>query len=176
MSKKQKNSKVNKDAVENLEKKIQELALTVDKVEDEKLEVQNQLKRALADYHNLVKNSEKRETLRLQQVKESLFEAIIPSLDALMLATVASKEIDLDEKGKSWLEGILATIEGMQKGLQEMGFKQYLPEQGQDFNNDIHEAVATIPEGKKGTIYEVIQPGYKLQDSVVRPARVVVSK
>lgn len=176
MGKKKENKQVNKDAVKNLESKIQELALTVDKVEDEKLEVENQLKRALADYHNLVKNSDKREQLRLEQIKKSLFEVIIPSLDALMLATVASKNIKMDEEGKSWLEGILATIEGMNKGLAEMGLVQYQPEKGDDFDKDIHEAIATVEEGEKGKIYETIQPGYRLNDSVVRPARVVVSK
>jgi ribosome-binding protein aMBF1 (putative translation factor) len=56
-----KNENKNKNLSEDkLEKKIQELALTIDKVEDEKLEVENQLKRALADYHNLLKHSEKR--------------------------------------------------------------------------------------------------------------------
>lgn len=176
MDKKKKNKQGNKDAVNDLEKKIQELAFTVDKVEDEKLEVQNQLKRALADYQNLVKNSEKRDNLRLQQIKKTLFGAIIPSLDALMLATVASKDIQMDEKGKSWLDGILATIEGMREGLEEMGFKQYIPDKGSEFDKDRHEAIATVQEGNKGKIYEVIQPGYTLNDSVVRPARVVVSK
>jgi molecular chaperone GrpE len=176
MTKSKKNKQRNNNAVENLEKKIQELALTVDKVEDEKLEVENQLKRALADYQNLVKNSEKRDRLKLDQAKKTLFETIVPSLDALMLATVASKNVKMDEKGKSWLEGILATIEGMREGLEEMGFKQYIPEKGDSFDKDIHEAIATVEEGKKGEIYEVIQPGYTLNDSVVRPARVVVSK
>jgi len=176
MTKNKKNKQGNKDAVKDLEKKIQKLALTVDKVEDEKLEVENQLKRALADYHNLIKNAEKRDKLRLQEIKKTLFQSIIPSLDALMLATVASKEIEMDEKGKSWLEGILATIEGMRKGLEEMGFEQYVPEKGEDFDNDKHEAIAIVEEGEKGKIYEVIQPGYILEDSIVRPARVVVSK
>ncbi|HRY22653.1 MAG TPA: nucleotide exchange factor GrpE [Candidatus Dojkabacteria bacterium] len=172
-----KNENKNKNLSEDkLEKKIQELALTIDKVEDEKLEVENQLKRALADYHNLLKHSEKRDKLRLQQIKKNLFDTIVPTLDALMLAAIASKEIEMDEKGESWLEGILAIIEGMKKGLKEMGFEQYIPEKGEDFDRDIHEAIATVQEGEKGKIYDTIQPGYILDGSVVRPARVVVSK
>ena len=42
-----------KNKEEELEKKIRKLALTIDEVEDEKLVVENQLKKALADYHNL---------------------------------------------------------------------------------------------------------------------------
>jgi molecular chaperone GrpE len=176
MSKNKKKKQVDKARTSDLEKKIQELALNIDKLEDEKLEVENQLKRALADYHNLVKNSDKREGLRFQQIKKDVFNTIVPSLDALMLATIASKDLDMDEKGKSWLEGIVATIEGMRKGLKEMGFEQFIPEKGDEFDKDIHEAIATVQQGQRGKIFDTVQPGYTLNDSVVRPARVVVSK
>ena len=162
--------------VKELQERVQKLALTIDEVEDEKLEVENQLKRALADYHNLLKNSEKRDQIRLLQIKKELFEIIIPTLDALMLGIVASKDVKIDEKGKSWLEGIQASVEGLMKALREIGFEQYMPQKGQEFDGEIHEAVATVPEGKKGEIYDTVQPGYILNDSVVRPARVVVSK
>jgi molecular chaperone GrpE len=174
-----KNKKENKKGnlkVDQLEKKIQDLALTIDKVEDEKLKVENQLKRALADYHNLLKDYEKRDKLRLGQIKRDLFDIIVPTLDALMLAEVTSRDIKMDEKGKSWLQGILATIEGMKKGLKEMGFEQYAPKKGDDFDSDIHEAVATVSQGEKGKIYDTVQPGYILDGLVVRPARVVISE
>ena len=38
---------------EKLERQVQELALNIDKIEDEKLLLTNQLKKALADYHLL---------------------------------------------------------------------------------------------------------------------------
>jgi molecular chaperone GrpE len=174
-----KNKKENKKGnlkVDQLEKKIQDLALTIDKVEDEKLKVENQLKRALADYHNLLKDYEKRDKLRLGQIKRDLFDIIVPTLDALMLAEVTSRDIKMDQKGESWLQGILATIEGMKKGLKEMGFEQYAPKKGDDFDSDIHEAVATVSQGEKGKIYDTVQPGYILDGLVVRPARVVISE
>lgn len=174
-----KNKKENKNknlSADPLEKRIRELALTIDRVEDEKLKVENQLKRALADYHNLLKNSEKRDKLRLQQIKKNLYDTIIPTLDALMLAVVASRDIKMDERGESWLQGIVATIEEMKKGLKEMGLEQYIPEKGDDFDSNMHEAIATVQEGEKGKIYDTVQPGYILDGLVMRPARVVVSK
>ncbi|MHC1716553.1 MAG: nucleotide exchange factor GrpE [Candidatus Dojkabacteria bacterium] len=161
---------------ESLELKVSELALTIDKVEDEKLNIQNQLKKALADYHNLVNNSEKRETLRFFQMKKNLCQQIIPTLDAMMMAVASSKDMSLDEKSKSWLEGILATIESIYKNFSEIGLKQYIPNVGDVFNNQRHEAVATIESEKKGEIVEIVQPGYTLDDTVIRPSRVVVSK
>jgi molecular chaperone GrpE len=180
MMKKDKNSEENLKAQninsQELEQKIEELALAIDKVEDEKLLVQEQLKRALADYHNLLANSEKREKLRILQMKKSLFQETLPSLDGLMMAILSSKDIVLDEKGKAWLDGILATVESMYKSFASIGLKQYIPEKGEMFNNEKHEAIAAVEGSNKGEIIDVLQPGYFLDDIVIRPARVVVSK
>jgi molecular chaperone GrpE (heat shock protein) len=77
--------------IEELESKIQELALTIDRVEDEKLEILNQLKRALADYQNLESNTQKRLNLMYLQSRKSLAEKLIPIVDDLTMA-VKSKE------------------------------------------------------------------------------------
>jgi len=157
-------------------KKIKELALTIDKLEDEKLVIQEQMLRALADYQNLVKDSEKRNELRYFQLKKSLSESVIPSLDALNLAIKTSKNLKLDEQSKSWLDGILATIQTLEKSFSEIGIKQFLPAKGDKFDPAIHEAVATVEGGKSGEIYDLVQPGYILDNTVIKPARVVVSK
>lgn len=175
IKKKQKDiSQKNKE--EELEKKIRELALTIDEVEDEKLIVENQLKKALADYHNLLKNSEKRDEMRFFQVKRKLFEDLIPSLDAVRMAIKTGEEIKFEEKSESWKEGVIAVLEKINKSMEEIGLQQYVPVKGDSFDNEIHEAIATVEEGKKGKIYDVVQPGYILDEMVIRPARVVVSK
>lgn len=170
------NTSMQKNREKELEQKIQELALTVDKVEDEKLEVENQLKKALADYHNLLKNSEKRDEIRFFQIRKKLFESLIPSLDSIVMAIEAGKEMEFEEKNKSWKEGVVAILEKISRSMKEIGLEQYLPKKGDDFNNDMHEAVATVEQGKKGQIYDVLQPGYILDETVIRPAKVVVSK
>lgn len=175
IKKKQKDiSQKNKE--EELEKKIRELALTIDEVEDEKLIVENQLKKALADYHNLLKNSEKRDEMRFFQVKRKLFEDLIPSLDAVRMAIKTGEEIKFEEKSESWKEGVIAVLEKINKSMEEIGLQQYVPVKGDSFDNEIHEAIATVEEGEKGKIYDVVQPGYILDEMVIRPARVVVSK
>jgi len=49
---------------------------------------------------------------------------------------------------------------------------------GQPFDPNLHEALAEVasPEHEQGTVMEEMEKGYKLNDKVVRPARVVVSK
>jgi molecular chaperone GrpE len=176
MEQKNKKETDNTKDIKKLEKKVGELALIIDKVEDEKLQVENQLKKALADYHNLVKNSEKRDQLRFFQVKKNLSEEIIPTLDSIMMAKETSKDMKFDEKNKAWFRGVLAILESINKNFEDIGLVKYVPQKGELFNNEMHEAVAMVQEGEKGKIYDVIQPGYTLDETVIRPARVVVSK
>lgn len=174
--KKELKSEVKCKQCEQYEKKLNELALTIDKVEDEKLEIENQLKKALADYHNLVNNSEKRNEIRFFQIKKNLAEAVIPSLDSLRLAIISSKDLNADEKTLSWIEGVKATLSTMERAFDAIGLKQYVPNKGDKFEPSVHEAVATVPEGNSGEIYDLVTPGYILDNTVIRPARVVVSK
>ncbi len=57
-----------------------------------------------------------------------------------------------------------------------MGVEPFSPE-GEPFDPQLHEAVAQQPiEGaESGTVAEVFQQGYRLGDSVLRPARVLVA-
>ena len=170
------NQKQNKNEIDELQKQIQELALTIDKVEDEKLEITNQLKRALADYQNLEKGVDKLILNRFTQTKKKLAENIIPVVDALTMALQAQENLKLDENTKAWVEGITQTISNLEKVFVDIGLNKYVPNKGDKFDPNIHEALTTIEQGEKGCIFDVIQPGYILDNSVIKPARVVVSK
>lgn len=176
MDKKNEKQKIECKECKQLEEKINEMALSIDKVEDEKLEVENQLKKALADYHNLLNNSEKRNEIRYFQSKKNLAETVIPSLDSLRLAILSSSELTLDEKSSSWIEGVKATLENINKAFESIGLNQFTPSKGEKFDPNKHEALATVAEGTSGEIYDLVTPGYILDNTVIRPARVVVSK
>lgn len=50
---------------------------------------------------------------------------------------------------------------------------------GEAFDTDFHEAVALIPaqeEEQKGKVLDCVQTGYKLNDKVIRHAKVVVAQ
>jgi molecular chaperone GrpE len=175
---KKNNSKIDKnkeDKERKLELQVQELAEVIDSLEDQKLDITNQLKRALADYQNLEKNSEKLNRLRFLQTKKNLAEDMIPIIDSLTIALESKKDLDLDEKSKAWVDGISASIENLETVFENMGLTKFLPQKGEKFDSEIHEAVTTVNEGKKNHIYDILQPGYKLDNVLIRPARVVVS-
>ena len=48
-----------------------------------------------------------------------------------------------------------------------------------DFDTDVHEAVAMVPgmgDDKKGKVIDCLQQGYKLNDKVIRHAKVAVGQ
>lgn len=174
--KKTQNSVKKQNVQKEIEQKITELAQKIDQVEDEKLELTNQLKRALADYQNLETHTQKRLSLMYMQSRKSLAEKLIPVVDDLTVALKAKQEIQFEGQQKSWTDGVEALLNNFEKSLNEIGLKKYIPEKNSTFDVNQHEAITTIPGEEDGLIYDVIQPGYILDDTVIRPSRVVVTK
>jgi molecular chaperone GrpE len=155
---------------------IKELALTIDKLEDEKLLFQNQLKKALADYTNLERDLDKRIESRGIQMKIQIARTLMNVLDDISLAMEAGKKLSLGEDVKAWMEGVNATLSHIEKAISEFGIVRMEVKKGDSFDPSLHEALGTVNEGEKGKIHEVIQPGYLLGEVVVRPARVIVAQ
>ena len=64
------------------------------------------------------------------------------------------------------------------KSLQQEGLNK-IETQEADFNTDYHEAIAMVPgmgDDKKGKVIDCVQTGYKLNDKVIRHAKVAVGQ
>lgn len=162
-----------------LENELKEVATTIDKVEDEKLQVTNQLKKALADYKNLEKSIDTQIEMRMVHLKKSMASNVIEVLDDLKFAEQAKADLELKDENQAWADGVVASMRKISKALETLGIEEISAEIGDEFNANLHEAVAMI-DGEKGdkpkTIKEVAQKGYRLGDFVIRPSRVIVSK
>ena len=66
--------------------------------------------------------------------------------------------------------------EGLIAALARVGVESFSPV-GEPFDPELHEAMSQQPVqgAASGTVAEVYQPGYRLGDHVIRPARVVVA-
>lgn len=168
--------KTEKKEIERLRNEIKELASSIDELEDEKLNISNQLKRALADYQNLEINTQKRLDIKYMQARKSLAEKLIPLVDDITMALKAREGIEFSEKGQSWAEGLEGIFSNLEKSLDEIGVKKYVPKKESVFDPSLHEALAVVDGKESNMIFDVIQPGYILDDTVIRPARVVVTK
>jgi molecular chaperone GrpE len=98
---------------------------------------------------------------------------LLPALDNLERAVAALESSD----GEHHLaDGIRLVTAELSAALQRTGIEGYAAK-GERFDPVCHEAVAQTPvEGAEpGTIVEVLQAGYRLNDAILRPARVVVA-
>jgi molecular chaperone GrpE len=152
-----------------LEHDLEELTAKASKA-DEYLELAQRTK---ADFENYRKRAA-RETAAAQErgiVKLAL--ELLPAVDNLDRALAAS---DGSGDTETLVSGLKLVHAGAFAALARAGIEPYSPE-GERFDPQFHEAVAQQPvEGvDPGTIVEVYQRGYRLGDSVLRPARVVVA-
>lgn len=164
---KKKTSKKEKDENPN-DEKIQELGEQVDKLNDRYLRLQaefdNYRKRTLKERADLLKAAGEDILLGLINVTDDMDRAMETVEKAEDLEAVKTGMKLIDAKFKDFIK---------QKGVTEIEAVH------QDFDTDLHEAVTKIPapdEKLKGKIVDVIQKGYKLNDKVIRFAKVVIGE
>jgi molecular chaperone GrpE len=78
---------------------------------------------------------------------------------------------------KSFLEGVTLTERELLNILERHGIKRLTPKD-EPFNPHLHQAMMEVQRSDvaPGTIVQVFQPGYTIEDRVLRPAMVVVAK
>jgi molecular chaperone GrpE len=93
------------------------------------------------------------------------------------MAAVPPGAADADPALKALIDGVSMTDREFLNILERNGVKRLVPE-GQPFNPHQHQAMTEIEnrDVAPGTVVQVYQPGYVLEDRVLRPAMVVVAK
>jgi molecular chaperone GrpE len=128
--------------------------------------------RTQADFENYRKRVARDAATAQERGTLSLAKELLPALDNLDRAIAAAAQDD------PLLEGVRLVRSELSGALARAGIESFSPE-GEVFDPVLHEAVATAaqPEGgaASGTVVEVYQSGYRLRDSIIRPARVVVA-
>ncbi len=128
--------------------------------------------RTQADFENYRKRVARDAAAAQERGTTSLAKELLPALDNLDRAIAAAAQDD------PLLEGVRLVRSELAAALARAGIESFSP-QGEAFDPALHEAVATAeqPEGgaASGTVVEVYQSGYRLRDSIIRPARVVVA-
>ncbi len=128
--------------------------------------------RTQADFENYRKRVAREAAAAQQRGAVALAKELLPALDNLDRALEAAADDD------PLLQGVRLVRSELSAALARVGIESFSPE-GEVFDPAVHEAVATAEQGAdgspSGTVVEVYQAGYRLGDSVVRPARVVVA-
>jgi molecular chaperone GrpE len=127
--------------------------------------------RTQADFENYRKRVAREAAGAQERGAVTLAKELLPALDNLDRAIGAAAADD------PLLEGVRLVREDLGAALARVGIEAYSP-LGEPFDPSLHEAVATAPApdgGPSGTVLEVYQAGYRIGDSVIRAARVVVA-
>ena len=129
----------------------------------------------LAEFDNFRKRTMKEKADLILNGGEKTIKAILPVLDDFERAMSQAEKTDDISAIKEGMEPIYKKF---MKILEGQGVQKIEPDNA-DVNTDFHEAVALVPgmgDDKKGRVIDCVQTGYKLNDKVIRHAKVAVGQ
>jgi molecular chaperone GrpE len=187
MSKKKKSPVAEEAQNEELQEDLQ----TEDKIEiiepsinevDEINDLKNQLLRTLADNENSRRRYEKEKEDLSAYIISNFAKEMLSVLDNLQRAIEVSSKIDteddkIDKNTLDFIEGVKLT-EKQLSSINEKFKITKVDSLNNKFDPNIHQAMFEIEndDEEEGTILQVIQDGFKIEDRLLRPALVGVSK
>ena len=147
----------------------------VEKLQAELAEVKNQLLYKAAEFENYRKRTLKERAELILNGGEKALTAILPILDDMERAIANGAKTDDPQVLR---EGMELIYQKFVKTLESQGVTK-IETKDADFDTDLHEAVAMVPgmgDDKKGKVIDCLQEGYKLNDKVIRHAKVAVGQ
>ena len=135
-------------------------------------ELNERIVRLTADFDNFRKRAQREKDEARQFANPGLLEKLLPVLYNFEMALTAVKDAD-----PSVRDGVQMILDQLLGVLKESGVEP-VDAMGQPFDPNLHEALSQeeTTEVEEGTVVQQVQRGYKLNDRLVRPARVVVAK
>lgn len=168
MSKKEKKEK------ENIEETAAEETVTEISAEEqlkaELNEAKDSLLRLAAEYDNFKKRSDREKEQLTAFVKADVMKKMLPVVDNITFAS------NSDASSPDYAKGLEMIIKQLKETLEKIGLAE-IEALGQQFDPNLHEAVMHIEDENFGEneVAEVLQAGYKLGDTVLRPSMVKVA-
>ncbi len=167
---------VDEDGEQNVKVTIKKLREKIKKLESEKQEYLDLSQRTRADYVNFKKEVESNLVSNRKFATKRFIEELLPVLDSYDMAqgnAEAWEKVD-----KNWRVGIEYIFNQFKTVLENEGVTQF-GKIGDSFNPELHETMLSVEvnnENEDEKIVKVLQNGYKMHDSILRPARVHVGQ
>ena len=147
----------------------------LEKAQAEIAELKDKWLRSVAEFENYRKRTLKERAELILNGGEKFITAILPILDDMERAIESGEKTDDPAVLR---EGMTLIYQKFMKTLEAQGVSKIETEDA-DFDTDVHEAVAMVPgmgDDKKGKVIDCLQQGYKLNDKVIRHAKVAVGQ
>jgi molecular chaperone GrpE len=130
--------------------------------------------RSQAEIENIKKRNQKDKAEWIKYSHESLIKELLPVLDNLEKAIAHTNN---ESSADAIRDGVELTLKGLKDTLAKSGLEE-VAAKGERFDPGIHHAVSQQEDEtvEPGTVLEELQKGFTLNQRLIRPAMVVVSK
>ena len=145
--------------------------------QDEQLvdEYKDKFVRLSAEFDNYRRRTNEEKLQLIATAGKDVINTMLPVLDNFERAIATNENLDDITAIK---EGFQLIYNMLKANLEAKGLKP-MESKGQDFDSDLHEAIANIPApdaALKGKVIDDVEKGYYLNDKVLRFAKVVVGQ
>ncbi|MCF8202203.1 MAG: nucleotide exchange factor GrpE [Crocinitomicaceae bacterium] len=145
--------------------------------QDEQLvdEYKDKFVRLYAEFDNYRRRTNEEKLQLMATAGKDVISTMLPVLDNFERAIATNENLDDITAIK---EGFQLIYNMLKANLEAKGLKS-MESKGQDFDSDLHEAIANIPApdaALKGKVMDDVEKGYYLNDKVLRFAKVVVGQ
>ena len=173
MSKKKEKPK-NEESRKAKKGELEELRATLEGVQKEKDELFGKLQRVSADYANYQKRAPKQIADTIGYEKERIIKTLLPVLDNFehtLQNAHSAEDVDVLVKGIQIVYDQLIDVLKSHK-------VQQIEAKGEKFDPAVHQAMTqrTEAEAEDNIVLEEFQKGYKHNERVIRPSKVIVNK
>ena len=158
------------DSEQNIEETRSDLQAQRDEAVD-------RYQRTLADFRNYQRRSVQNEITAAERAKQDLIRELIPVLDNFDLAIEHAEE-GAEDSVETMLKGIRMVRDILMQTLVQKGLIKIQPERADLFDPNYHQAMMmeTTDEMEPNHIVRMMQVGYRMGDTVLRPAKVIIAK
>lgn len=162
------------EAADEVEQDLDRLLDDTRRQRDEYLDLAQRTK---ADFENYRRRVTLDAASAVERGKDQLIVELLPVLDNLERALEAAKPFKPEVSEGRLSEGVRLVYEELKGVVKRAGVESIEPD-GEQFDPNLHEAVMTKTEEgiDAGTVVEVVQKGYRREQKIVRPAKVVVAE
>ncbi len=147
----------------------------IEKLNEQLAEAKDKYLRLVAEFENFRKRNAKERMELTQTAGKDVIQSLLEVLDD---SDRAQKQMETTDDVKLIKEGVVLVFNKMRNIMQNKGVKR-MESVNTEFNPDLHEAITEIPAGNDamvGKVIDEIEPGYYLNDKLIRHAKVVVGK
>lgn len=143
-----------------------------DKKDEQIEDLNDRLRRQMAEFDNFRKRSEKEKSQMFDMGAKSIIEKVLPVVDNFERGLAAVPE---EQKDDAFVTGMDKVYKQMMTEFDSIGVKP-IEAVGQEFNPDLHNAVMQVEseEFEPGIVAQELQKGYMYKDTVVRHSMVAV--